>query len=219
MIFREKMMINNKCQNFKAKNILFLGYSREETKLINFLNEKGCTVDNSEEIIVNNNYDMIISFGYKKIIKKQILEKISCPILNLHISYLPYNRGSHPNFWAFFDNTPSGVTIHQIDEGIDTGPILYQKYVFFNRGEKTFKQTYERLKEEIEDLFIINANDILNFDYKPTNQLEKGTIHLKRDLPSEFSGWDSEIYTEIAKLRNTDIYRGISNLKSIGRNK
>ena len=69
-------MINNKYQNFKAKNILFLGYSREETKLINFLNEKGCTVDNSEEIIVNNYYDMIIS-RYKKIIKKQILEKIS----------------------------------------------------------------------------------------------------------------------------------------------
>ena len=110
--------------------------------------KKGCTVDNSEEIIVNNNYDMIIASGYKKIIKKQILEKISCPILNLHISYLPYNRGSHPNFWAFFDNTPSGVTIHQIDEGIDTGPILYQKYVFFNKGEKTFKQTYERLKKK-----------------------------------------------------------------------
>ena len=49
-------MINNKCQNFKAKNILFLGYSKEETKLIKFLNEKGCTVDNSEDIIVNNNF-------------------------------------------------------------------------------------------------------------------------------------------------------------------
>ena len=55
---------------------------------------------------------------------------------------------------------------------------FYIKNTYFLIKVKTFKQTYERLKEEIEDLFIINANDILNFDYKPINQLEKGTIQL-----------------------------------------
>ena len=41
------------------------------------------------------------------------------PIVNLHISYLPFNRGSHPNYWSFVENTPKGVSIHEIDEQIE----------------------------------------------------------------------------------------------------
>ena len=48
-------------------------------------------------------------------------------LINLHISYLPYNRGSYPNYWSFKENTPNGVSIHHIDDGIDTGPVLVQK--------------------------------------------------------------------------------------------
>ena len=40
-------------------------------------------------------------------------------------------QGAHPNFWSFYDNTPSGVTIHLIDAGIDTGDVLYQKKLIF----------------------------------------------------------------------------------------
>ena len=68
-----------------------------------------------------------MSFGYRKIIHNKILKKLHKPIVNLHISYLPYNRGSHPAFWAFLDRTPSGVTIHELDKGIDTGKIIFQK--------------------------------------------------------------------------------------------
>lgn len=78
------------------------------------------------------------------------------PIINLHISYLPGNRGAHPNFWSFYDETPSRVSIHLIDTGIDTGPILFQKYVDFNQDEKAFSQTYKKLVIEIEKLFIEN---------------------------------------------------------------
>ena len=72
-------------------------------------------------------YDLIISFGYNKILKKNILEKISRPPINLHISYLPYNRGAYPNFWSFIKETPKGVSIHEINEGIDKGGIIARK--------------------------------------------------------------------------------------------
>ena len=45
------------------------------------------------------------------------------------MSFLPYNRGSHPNFWSFIDDTPKGITIHEIDEGADTGNIVFQKKI------------------------------------------------------------------------------------------
>ena len=53
-----------------------------------------------------NNFDLIISYGYNKIINERYLKKLIRPPINLHISYLPYNRGSHPNFWSFVDKTP-----------------------------------------------------------------------------------------------------------------
>lgn len=76
-------------------------------------------------------YDWIISYGYRHIIPEEIIKKTKNPIINLHISYLPFNRGSHPNYWSFKEKTPKGVTIHFIDKGIDTGPILCQKEFFF----------------------------------------------------------------------------------------
>ena len=48
------------------------------------------------------------------------------------MSYLPYNRGAHPNFWSFVNNTVKGVTIHEIDQGIDTGKIILQKSIKFD---------------------------------------------------------------------------------------
>ena len=184
------------------KRILFLGYDRTQTKIIDALVESGCEVHHTEQIVEDAEYDSIISFGYRHILKRDFIDKAGCPIFNLHISYLPYNRGAHPNFWSFYENTPSGVTIHLVDEGIDTGPIVYQKYVNFDRGEKTFKDAYSRLIEETELLFISNLDDIVNGNWNANPQRGRGTLHKLKDLPSEFSGWDAEIEDEIARLEN-----------------
>ena len=107
--------------------ILFLGY--KDCRLHNFLKMKYPTIQMEDKISFNyaKHFDYIISFGYKHIINKQIIDSFQTNIINLHISYLPFNKGYHPNFWSFKDNTPKGVTIHLIDEGIDTGDILIQK--------------------------------------------------------------------------------------------
>ena len=91
------------------KKILFLGYNQHETHLINFLEKKGYLVKKylQKELTIRDaiSFKNIISFGYRKIIKKKILSKLTFPIINLHMSYLPYNRGSHPNYWSFVDKT------------------------------------------------------------------------------------------------------------------
>ena len=185
-----------------SKKVLFLGYGKEETCLLNELTKVGCLVDYEESQFFNiSSYDLIISFGYKHLIKKEIILNFKSPIINLHISYLPWNRGAHPNFWSFYDSTPTGVTIHLINDGIDTGPILYQKYVDFDNDELTFKDTYKRLKEEIEILFIRNIHNIINSKYVPKIQSGKGTFHNKNQLPKEFKGWDSNINEEIRRLK------------------
>ena len=187
--------------NNPTKRVLFLGYNQDQTKIIDALVNANCKVYHASKKVQSINFDLIISFGYKFVLSSNFLRLIKCPAINIHISYLPYNRGYHPNFWSFFENTPSGVTIHLIDDGIDTGPILFQKKVKFDRGEKTFHQTYIRLKQEAERLFFQNFEDILKNNWTEKKQGVGGSMHYKKDLPKGFSGWDSEIKTEITRLK------------------
>jgi methionyl-tRNA formyltransferase len=186
-----------------VKKILFLGYDENQTQLIQALVKKNCLVDHTNEKIDDIcGYDFVVSYGYQHILKKRVIEGFGCPIFNLHISYLPYNRGAHPNFWSFYDNTPSGVTIHLIDEGIDTGFIVSQKYVNFKEDEDTFVKTYTVLINEIESLFMNCINSLLSGNWVAKKQRSVGTHHYAKNLPSNFSGWNSNIKQEIEKLYN-----------------
>lgn len=62
------------------------------------------------------------------------LPRLGC--LNAHPSLLPDNRGPDPLFWTFHAGArASGVTIHLMDAGLDTGPILAQESVDIEEGE------------------------------------------------------------------------------------
>lgn len=184
----------------KAK-ILFLGITEQHNALIEALAHHGCDVWSTDQKIKSTgNYDLIISYRYKHIIEKEVLKNSNVPIINLHISYLPWNRGAHPNFWSFYDCTPSGISIHLVDEGIDTGPIIYQRYVNFSKEENTFSKTYNRLSIEMENLFKENIDELISKKFVAIPQRRKGTFHSVADLPREFSGWDSEIAKEVVRL-------------------
>lgn len=181
--------------------ILFLGYSREQTSLVDDLVSKKCEVWHTDEKIQSTvGYDLVISYGYRHILKKEIIESSKAPIVNLHISYLPWNRGAHPNFWSFYECTPSGVSIHLIDEGVDTGAIIYQRYVNFDKEEDTFSKTYKKLIVEIEKLFRDNIDELISKKFIATPQRRKGSYHSVANLPKEFIGWDTVIKDEIVRL-------------------
>ena len=109
---------------------------------------------------------------------------------------MPFNRGAHPNFWSFIDNTPSGVTIHEIDEGIDTGPIIYQKKFdidILKDNFLTFRKTYSFLFREVEELFEKNLKNILEKKYTSISQKKGGSSHKEKELPHFIENWDLNI--------------------------
>ena len=188
------------------KPILFLGYNSEETSLISSLQREGRTVvHSSAKIAWSNEFDLVISFGYRHIISQAQIDSSLAPIINLHVSYLPWNKGAHPNFWSHFDCTPSGVTIHEVDAGIDTGNIIYQKYVNFEQSEDTFALTCKRLLIEIEALFNQNIDTIISKNWQSSPQRRNGTTHRAKDLPASFGGWNSNIQKEISRLDDISI--------------
>jgi methionyl-tRNA formyltransferase len=84
---------------------------------------------------------LYIFFGY--IFLQDFIDLFRAGILNLHPSYLPYNRGQYPNVWSIVEETPAGVTLHKIDEGIDTGNIIAQHDVpvtWTDTGESLYKK-------------------------------------------------------------------------------
>ena len=135
------------------------------------------------EMVKTLNPEMIISYNYKYLIPKEILELFpERKLLNLHISFLPWNRGAHPNVWSFVDETPKGVSIHIIDEGIDTGDIIMQKEVEIDESKHTLKTSYELLHKEIQCLFKNNWKKIRNSELEPMPQRGKGSFHYKKDF-------------------------------------
>jgi folate-dependent phosphoribosylglycinamide formyltransferase PurN len=67
--------------------------------------------------------DLIIFTG-GNILRKQLLEVPRLGVLNVHLGLLPEIRGMSSPEWSLLNHVPVGITIHYVDAGIDTGPIL-----------------------------------------------------------------------------------------------
>ncbi len=148
------------------------------------------------------NPSFVISFNYKHILPKEVLELLKGKVVNLHTSYLPYNKGAAPNFFSFYEDTPKGVTIHEMAPGLDTGRILLQKKVDMKAEEETFETSYEKLMTSITELFFDNYEAIKNGDLKACEQMGEGTYHTSAELrklreKTDF-GW-SENIAEVLK--------------------
>lgn len=76
------------------------------------------------------NLDYILLAGYMRVVTNELLSKYPNKIINIHPSLLPKFSGLDAIQRAF-DSTDreTGVTIHYIDEGVDTGPVICQKVV------------------------------------------------------------------------------------------
>ncbi len=172
----------------------FLGYDRSRTRLVEALENDGHELTECADKLDDlSGFDRAVSFGYRHLLRPAALASARRPVVNLHISLLPFNRGAHPNFWAHMERTPSGVTIHEIDDGVDTGPIIAQQEVVFPEELTTFAQTYRRLIQRLEDLFLERRHEILGGGYDATPQQGRGTLHRASDLPPWMTDWSMSI--------------------------
>jgi len=96
--------------------------------------------------------DIGLSVLFDYILRREFLDIFPRGVINLHPALLPYNRGQYPNVWSIVEGTPAGVTLHYIDEGIDTGDIIAQKEVPVEPID-TGETLYRKLEKACVDLF------------------------------------------------------------------
>lgn len=86
---------------------------------------------NSDEFIniaTKFNCDLFVSMSFNQIFRTQIMNLPRLKTINCHAGKLPFYRGRNVLNWALInDEKEFGVTVHYIDEGIDTGDIILQK--------------------------------------------------------------------------------------------
>ncbi len=89
-----------------------------------------------EKALKESGAEVAIVVAYGKILPKAVLEALPRGCLNVHASLLPKYRGAAPVQWAVIDGeAETGVDIMQLDEGMDTGPVLYTRTVAIEPDE------------------------------------------------------------------------------------
>lgn len=134
------------------------------------------------KMISNLKPDYIISVHFPYLIPKALLDAPMIGILNLHPAYLPYNRGWHTPSWAILDGSPYGATLHFVDEGLDSGDIIYQEKIKVLPSD-TADSLYQKVMDLEFEVFKKAWPKIVLGKYERKKQsLKRGTLHRKNDL-------------------------------------
>ncbi|MFN8391629.1 MAG: formyltransferase family protein [Bdellovibrionota bacterium] len=137
--------------------ILLLGPLWRNAPIRDFLQSKGNEVECTGEPITldfaqSKHIEFIISSGYGPIIRPEVVHAFPRRVINLHATYLPYGKGIGTTFFSVFEGTPTGVSIHYIDEKIDTGDVIVRRLVPYSSGD-TLRTFYGKLLAATEQLF------------------------------------------------------------------
>lgn len=103
-------------------------------------------------VLLENGVDLIVLAGYMRLIGSTLLTAYKNKIINIHPSLLPSFPGKDAIGQAFRAGVKiTGVTIHYVDEGMDTGPIIAQRALELS-GEELLSEVEQKI-HEIEHVF------------------------------------------------------------------
>jgi phosphoribosylglycinamide formyltransferase-1 len=98
--------------------------------------------------------DLLVSAGFMKILGPGFREAVGCPMINTHPALLPAFPGVRPVADALgYGVKVTGATVHLVDDGVDTGPVLAQRAVEVRPGD-TVESLHERIKIEERRLLV-----------------------------------------------------------------
>jgi methionyl-tRNA formyltransferase len=141
---------------------------------------------NSERVIeeiIKMAPDLIIVVYYDQILGKEIIDIPPMGCINLHLALAEEYRGCYPTTWALINGEKmTGVTLHYIDEGIDTGDIIAQYRIPIYPSD-TGKDLYDRCTRGGTFLFENALQSILDGTNERRKQQAGHPWYHKRQFP------------------------------------
>lgn len=104
--------------------------------------------------------DLVVSAGFMRILPVGVVSALTPNLINTHPALLPLYPGAHAVRDALAAGaTETGATVHIIDEGVDTGPVIRQTTVAVEAGD-TESTLHERIKTVERDMLVDTIRDI-----------------------------------------------------------
>ncbi len=101
------------------------------------------------KVLREKGVELVCLAGFMRVLKKTFIEAFAGKIMNIHPSLLPSFRGLNAQKQAWeYGVRVSGCTVHFVDEGVDTGPIILQRCVPVLEDDTPETLTQRILKEE-----------------------------------------------------------------------
>ena len=170
----------------KPRIILFAGNNDVAREVQNFLESRGeklIAVFHEKDKINLSMYfpDVMITCYWPYLLSKEMIEIPKYGTINFHPALLPYNRGWYPSVWPFIDGSPAGVTLHLIDEGADTGPVIAQREVLIeetDNGGTIYKKSQDAMVELFKETWAQLQHTGIELQKQDHS---KATYHSKKD--------------------------------------
>ena len=113
--------------------------------------------------VLHHQPDLVVLAGFMKILPANFVSALKGKLINIHPSLLPDFKGAHAVRDALAAGAAkTGVTIHYVDEGVDTGEIIVQSEVMIEQGDPEHS-LHERIKKTEHELL---ASTIEQLAYK-----------------------------------------------------
>lgn len=149
------------------------GYNSWQPSLLSY-----CRLNGIKVVDLPDLYDIedlfFFSLEFDKIIKNKKFKTKN--IFNIHFSNLPKYKGMYTSIFPILNGDyKAGVTLHLIDEGIDTGDIIDQ--LFFEISDLTSFELYSKFVDYGLILFKSNFSNIIQREYNSKTQLAEGSTY------------------------------------------
>lgn len=144
--------------------------------------------------------DLVTVVYYDQLLKKRFINIPSLACINLHMALAEEYRGCYPTTWALVNDERSvGVTIHHIDEGMDTGDIIAQCRISVEDSD-IGRTLYSKCTEAGIQLFAKTIEELMAGTAKrvPQETTEKTKVYHRKDFPS----FDLELKENYRSLYN-----------------
>lgn len=149
-------------------NVLLLTGASRSDRIKKFLMDREDSVlEYAKPLTLEFCRDMEIEFmvvhGYGFVLSEPVISAYRRKIVNMHDTFLPWGQGLMGHVWSIFEDTPTGVTLHAVDEAMHQGMILAQELVQLE-PESILAQAAETLNDRVEALFMASWNRLATGD-------------------------------------------------------
>ena len=179
------------CARYDTKDITLKKYAKQHS--IDYLKHENINSDEFITTLQKYNCDLFVSMSFNQIFKNKIINLAKYKAINCHAGKLPFYRGRNILNWVLInDEKEFGITVHFVDDKIDTGDIISQRSYEISDLDN-YKTLLERAYVSCAEILYDTILMFKKGQVKAKKQIEihpKGSYYSQRKIGDEILNWN-----------------------------